>query len=84
MASNTSVTLAPGDGFLFYTDGFYDVVNPAGVRLDFDAFARCVEASPAGPASGFLSRLLARLQTFADGSPFTDDLAALAGCRERT
>ena len=83
VASNTSVTLAPGDGFLLYTDGFYDVVNPAGVRMDFDAFARCVEVSPAGPANGFLSKLLARLQTFAEGSPFTDDLAAVAAFRDR-
>ncbi len=83
VASDMTLTLAPGDGFLLYTDGFYDVVDPAGTRMDFDAFARCVEECPAGPADLFMARLLACLERFAQGSPFTDDLAALAAFRAR-
>ncbi len=82
VAADTTLTLAPGDGFLLYTDGFYDVVNPAGTRMDFDVFGQCVEESPFGPAERFMTRLLGRLETFAEGSPFTDDLAALAAFRE--
>ena len=81
LAANTRLTLEPGDGFFLYTDGFYDVVNAAGSRMDFDVFARCVEASPGGSASLFLSKLLTRLEAFAEGSPYTDDLAAVAAFR---
>ena len=83
VGTDTKLTLAPGDGFFLYTDGYYDVVDPEGTRMDYDAFAQHVEAAPGGPASTFLSRLLARLQGFAAGSPFTDDLAALAAFREK-
>ena len=81
LSSNTTLTLEPGDGFFLYTDGFYDVVNPAGNRMDFDVFAQRVQNSPAGSAADFLSKLLSRLRDFAEGSPFTDDLAAVAAFR---
>ena len=83
LATSTTLTLAPGDGFFLYTDGFYDVVDPAGSRMDFDVFARCVEDSSGGPATAFLAKLLARLQTFTEGTPATDDLAAVVAFRER-
>ena len=82
-AGNTVVILEPGDGFFLYTDGFYDVVTPAGARMDFDVFAQDVAASSGGPATKFISRLLGRLQTFAEGNPPADDLAAVAAFREK-
>lgn len=82
IGADARLSLAPGDGFFLYTDGFYDVVNPEGQRMDFDEFSRCVESAPDGPAGPFLSKLLTRLQGFAEGNPFTDDLAALAAFRE--
>ena len=82
LATDDQLTLAPGDGFFLYTDGFYDVVGPDNRRMDFDEFTQCVESAPGGPAGTFLSKLLARLQGFAQGNPFTDDLAALAAFRE--
>lgn len=83
IASDTMLTLAPGEGFLLYTDGFYDVVNAAGLRMDFDLFTKCVEESPTGPSGPFITRLLEGLRRFAEGSPFTDDLAAVAAFREQ-
>ena len=77
-AIEDSLTLAPGDGFFLFTDGFYDVVDPTGARMDFDAFERSVGESVARPAQPFLSDLLKRLRLFAAGSAFTDDLAAVA------
>ena len=83
VAANTTLTLQPGDGFFLYTDGFYDVVNPAGTRMDFDVFARYVQDLPVSTAAGFLSILLARLNTFAEGNPSADDLAAVVAFRAR-
>ena len=82
VASNTTITLNPGDGLFLYTDGFYDVVNAAGSRMEFDAFARFVSETAGGSATNFLSKLLLRLQAFADGNPSADDLAAVAAFRE--
>ncbi len=73
-----TVTLAPGDGFFLFTDGFYDVINPAGARMDFDAFGRYVGESQKRLAQPFLSDVLQRLRHFADGGVFADDLAAVA------
>ena len=79
--TDTRLSLAPGDGFFLYTDGFYDVVNLAGKRMDFDEFVGCAADAPEGPAKVFLSELLTRLLRYAQGNPFTDDLAALAAFR---
>ncbi len=73
-----SLTLGPGDGFFLFTDGFYDVVNPAGSRMDFEVFEQHVSAAVERPAQPFLADLLARLHGFASGAAFTDDLAAVA------
>ena len=82
VSSDTRLTLANGDGFFLYTDGFYDVVNSEGKRMDFDVFTRCIEEAPRGPAPEFMNRLLKRLEGYAEGNPFTDDLAALVAFRE--
>ncbi len=73
-----TVTLGAGDGFFLFTDGFYDVINPAGSRMDYDVFERSVGESVDRPAEPFLTDLLRRLHRFADGGAFTDDLAAVA------
>ena len=80
-ATEDRLTLGPGDGFFLFTDGFYDVVNPAGTRMDYGLFERRVGESVARPAQPFLADLLRRLHGFADGAAFTDDLAAVAAFR---
>ena len=77
-AVEDTVTLAPGDGFFLFTDGFYDVVNPGGARMDVDDFGRVVGESQERPAQPFLTDVLQRLHGFADGGVFADDLAAVA------
>ena len=77
-AVEDTIILAPGDGFFLFTDGFYDVVNPAGLRMDFDAFGRFVDEARTRPAQPFLADVLQRLRRFADGAVFADDLAAVA------
>lgn len=84
-ATEDARTLADGEGFLLFTDGFYDVIYADGTRMEFNEFERCVQEVPtragAGAAEGFLSSLLGRLHEFADGKAFTDDLAAVTAFR---
>lgn len=79
-AAEEKVTLAPGDGFLLFTDGYYDMVEPEGERMDFAGFERIVQETQQGDggASVFLTRLTSRLESFSGRDAFTDDLAAIA------
>ena len=83
-AAQDTARLAPGDGFLLFTDGFYDMVEPDGARMEFGAFESLVRETQQqdGGAAGFLGRLIGRLQAFSSRETFTDDLAAVAGFRE--
>ena len=78
--------LGPGDGFLLFTDGFYDVVDGGGARMEIPAFEQCVREIPAlaarrprkpGTAGAVLAELLKCLHAYSEGQPFADDLAAL-------
>lgn len=84
-AGEDKMTLAKGDGFLLFTDGYYDMVEPDGERMDFANFERIVMETQEkdGGASGFLTRLITRLEKFSGRDAFTDDLAAIAVFQER-
>lgn len=79
-AEEDRMTLSRGDGFLLFTDGYYDMVEPDGERMDFANFERIVLETQQkhGGASGFLTRLITRLAKFSGRDAFTDDLAAIA------
>lgn len=79
-AEQETVALSPGDGFFLFTDGYYDMVEPDGKRMEFAGFERLVLETQQrdGGASGFLGRLIGRLQTYSGGEAFADDLAAVA------
>ena len=86
----TEARLGAGDGFFLFTDGFYDVANADGVRMEFDTFAECVRDTPVlakarargqGVAGGLMAEVLERLGRYAEDQPFTDDLAAVAAFR---
>ena len=74
--------LAPGEGFFLFTDGFYDVTGPDGVRMEMSALEAHVRAVSrrAGEdmAESFLRTVLGRLRRFRGGDTFADDLAAVA------
>ena len=87
----TEARLDAGDGFFLFTDGFYDVADGDGTRMEFDTFAECVRGTPAlgkthsrgsGIAGGLLTNVLECLGRYAEGQPFTDDLAAVAVFRQ--
>ena len=79
--ADDATALAAGDGFLLFTDGFYDMVDRDGERMEFTDFEQRVRKVPAGSAAGFLSGVLGSLQAFSDGQAFADDLAAVAAFR---
>ncbi len=88
--SESSVQLAPGEGFFLFTDGFYDVVGANGARMEFAAFEQCFREIPivadgtgrgTGAADSLMTHLLERLHRYSDGHPFADDLAAVAAFR---
>ncbi len=90
-AEEESLTLAPGEGFFLFTDGFYDVVNADGVRMEMSALESDVSAAFGQPdlppvagesgADGFLRTLLGRLRRYGGSEFFSDDLAAVAAFR---
>ena len=86
-AGESEARLDTGDGFLLFTDGFYDVAGPDGARMEFDTFAECVRTSAdlprrPGVAGGLVKQVLDCLHRYTDGHPFTDDLAAVAVFRQ--
>ena len=78
-------TLAPGEGFFLFTDGFYDVTGPDGIRMEMSALEAHVRTASRrlqnATAESFLRTLLGRLRRFRGGDSFPDDLAAVAAFR---
>jgi sigma-B regulation protein RsbU (phosphoserine phosphatase) len=78
-----SCELAAGDALLLYTDGLYEIQNPAGVRLGNEALAHMLpHASAALTASEWLKVVLEKASAYADSELFPDDIAAVAARRE--
>lgn len=85
--AESELELSADDGFLLFTDGFYDVVAADGTRLEFGAFEQCVRDTltfakckprAQSAAGGLVKDLLERLHAYSGGQPFADDLAAVA------
>ena len=78
-------TLAPGEGFFLFTDGFYDVTGVDGVRMEMSALEAHVRTASrrleAATAESFLRTVLGRLRRFHGSDSFPDDLAAVAAFR---
>jgi serine phosphatase RsbU (regulator of sigma subunit) len=58
----TSVTVAPGDGLLLYSDGLTEAHGPEREMFGFPRVAKLVGDSPDG--EGLIERLLAELASF--------------------
>lgn len=63
----------PGAWFFLYSDGAFEVANPNGEQLGFDAFRDFIRAE--GTAPNALSRLEAVLEQFHGPGPLNDDLS---------
>lgn len=71
----------PGDALLLYTDGLYEIADPAGQRLSHPALARLV-APRRGAAASWLGGIMDKAAAHAAGTPFPDDIAILAAVRK--
>lgn len=71
--------LRPGDAFLLYTDGLYSMNNAAGARMTQNQFLQML--APATAPERFLPSLVDQVTSYAEGQPFPDDIAAVAGFR---
>ena len=75
---DSSVSLAPGDWVLLFTDGIEEVANSAGVEFGVSGLAGFLQANLGRPASEVLDQLLAEVARFSDGAPFIDDVCLVA------
>ena len=74
--------LAPGEAFLLYTDGLYEMHNPQGKRLGHEALARLLPPVAARPAAKWLHAIVENASSYADTAAFPDDIAAIAAVYE--
>ena len=73
-----SLTLAPGDRVLFYTDGINEAANAAGDMYGEDRIHALIESLPGSlPAREVVEALLASVRAFLDGVEAGDDMTVM-------
>ncbi|MGI8891050.1 MAG: PP2C family protein-serine/threonine phosphatase [Chthoniobacterales bacterium] len=78
--AETAIVLAPGDGFLLYTDGLYGATTGENERWTPERL-QALLAEGVTSAQGMLSRVIERAAPDS-GEPMPDDLAAISVLRE--
>lgn len=73
-----SVTLAPGDTLLLYTDGMTDCRNPKGEPFGLERIKKLLSGLSALTAQQVCDRLLETLKTYQDGSKQDDDVTLVS------
>jgi serine phosphatase RsbU (regulator of sigma subunit) len=73
----SSLTLAPGDRIVLYTDGFVDAVNDEDNRYGDNRLEDSVAIFRDLPSQEFISRLVEGIDSFAGTTPQFDDMTAL-------
>jgi len=73
-----SCELAPGDAFLLYTDGLYEMQDAAGNRLGHEALAGTLPPVADRPAEDWLGAIIEQGRAYAGDVAFPDDIAAFA------
>ncbi|MEO1631210.1 MAG: PP2C family protein-serine/threonine phosphatase, partial [Bacteroidota bacterium] len=76
-ASN-SVTLAPGDTLLLYTDGLTEAVDVSGTQFEETRLAESLGTLPDCSPAEVIRHLLSAVESFSDDAPQADDLTLLA------
>lgn len=70
--------LTPGDMFLFYTDGLYEVEGPDEVLYTQEQLMETVRKNSRKPAKIFLDELLSEIKGFSASQKFADDVCLVA------
>ena len=74
---SASVTLAPGDWLVIFTDGLVEAVNAYGVEFDEARLLNAVAAAAALTPSEMLNRMMAELDLFVGSTPQHDDVTCM-------
>jgi phosphoserine phosphatase RsbU/P len=69
-----SVTLAPGDVLVAYTDGITEAMNPKDEEWGEERFVAAVESTLSLPAASLAAHIMAGATKFAAGAPQHDDM----------
>lgn len=72
-----TLTLAPGETILLYTDGVTEAINPRKKMFGEDRLIEFVSANPALPIKELGARLLGRLVDYGEGLEQFDDITVL-------
>lgn len=73
-----TVTLAPGDTLLLYTDGVTEAADHYRALFSNEGLRACLEAAPDENPGAIVGGVLRAIETFADGAPQADDITLLA------
>jgi serine phosphatase RsbU (regulator of sigma subunit)/anti-sigma regulatory factor (Ser/Thr protein kinase) len=71
------VSVAPGDRFVFLTDGIYEAESPAGQPLGWDRIVAEIPKMWIGTPNAFCGRVLDFVRNFTDGAEASDDRTLL-------
>ncbi|HEY4688215.1 MAG TPA: SpoIIE family protein phosphatase [Anaerolineae bacterium] len=71
--ADATISLAPGDALVLYTDGLTEACNPQGEDYGLARLAEAITAAPA-EAPALLAHLVADLATFTASEPQSDDI----------
>ena len=72
-----TVPIAPGDLFVFYTDGFTEAMNHVKEEFGEPRFAEVVHGSSKATSAGVVERLQTEVKAFAGQTPQHDDMTAI-------
>jgi sigma-B regulation protein RsbU (phosphoserine phosphatase) len=72
-----AISLAPGDGILMFTDGLFEVQNPAGEEYGLDRLHDFVYRQRRQPMADLIPLLIDDVQQFTVHKVFTDDVCIL-------
>jgi sigma-B regulation protein RsbU (phosphoserine phosphatase) len=66
--------LAPGDTLLFATDGFHELLDPAGNALGFEGVKKALRRAAGAPAREVVARLTTAVATWRGAREQVDDI----------
>lgn len=75
--STATVSLAPGDVAVLYSDGVTEAMNRKREEFGEDRLVSVVEASVSAKADDICQEILHAIQTFQDGAPVHDDITVM-------
>lgn len=72
-----TVTLAPGDSVVIFSDGVSEALSTGGEEFGDDRLQAVVESVGAAPAAEVVDRIVAEVRQFTKGAPQSDDITVM-------